>query len=998
MPARRQIAATSALVGLLALGATPLIGTLGGAPLLVAQSAPISEAQLSAFQPRSIGPAVTGGRVHDVEAVPGNASILWVASASGGLWRSVNRGHTWVNVFEGQAVNTLGDVAMAPSNPNVVYAGTGGQNNRQSTSWGNGVYRSDDGGDTWEHLGLAETRHIAEVQVHPRNSDVVYVAASGNLWKSSEERGVYRSFDGGRSWRNVLSVDEDTGAIDLVMNYQDPDVIYAAMYQRRRRAWGFNGGGPGSGIYRTTDGGDTWTELTNGIPGGDKGRIGLAISRSNPSVLNALIEHPEESGTYRSTDGGDTWEKVSDRNIRPMYYSHIYIDPSDENVVYTVATSSYRSRDGGRTWEDVSARPTYDVGVHADMHTMWIDPDDPDHYFLAGDAGLHETYDGGQNYRRINNVPISQLYDVGVDMRDPYWVYGGLQDNHSFAAPSRTRRWAGILNDDWKQTGFGDGMYQQPDPRNHRFVYVNSNGGGYVRVDAETGDQLDIRPQPPEGEDRYRFDWVSPSLVSSHTAGLVYVGGNRLFISRNNGSSWERTEDLTRQIDRDAIELMGVRGADIAISRNDGTGGFSEITTIAESPLDARILWVGADDGNIQVSRDGGATWSEVSHNVTGVADGTYVSRAIPSVRDAGTAYVTFDAHRDGDFAPYVFRTTDFGATWVDLSRGLAEAGSINALVEHPDNPNVLFAGGEHALFASTDAGATWARMAGPTTAYDDLLIHPRDKDLVIGTHGRGIWILDDTTPLAEWGATVAAAPAHLFPVGQATIFQYWKDTSYRAQSEFAGANPVDGAIITYALGPGRSDATLRIEDDGGRLVRQMSVPSDPGLHRVNWDLRHPLLDGSDEWQAHDSDQLARPIEERGHFVSPGTFRITLQARGTSSSQTIAVTGDPDMPVTLAQYREREAFLSEVLTMRQEVEQLRDTLAQMRERDAGRASRLEALQGELNASRAVLEGIYQSMNGGGVRQGSLYPPTETHEQRKTMVEGTLARARAELDF
>ena len=984
-----QRAGAGALGGLLVLLSVPFPGT--------AQSAPISEAQLEAFRPRPIGPAVTGGRVHDVESVAGDASVLWVATATGGLWRSLNRGHTWVNVFEGMEVNTFGDVAVAPSSPQIVYAGTGGQNNRQSTSWGNGVYRSEDGGDNWEHLGLAGTRHIAEVQVHPRNPDVVYVAASGDLWNASEERGVYRSFDGGRSWRKVLYVDEDTGAIDLVLNYDDPDVVYVAMYQRRRRAWGFNGGGPGSGIYRSVDGGDTWEELTDGIPGGDKGRIGLAISHSNPMVLNALIEHAEESGTYRSIDGGDTWEKMSDHNGRPMYYSHVYIDPSDENVVYTLATSSYRSRDGGRTWEDVSARPTYDVGVHADMHTMWISPEDPEHFYLAGDAGLHETYDGGRNYRRINNIPISQFYAIGVDMRDPYWVYGGLQDNHSFGGPSRTRRWAGILNDDWRQTGFGDGMYQQPDPHNSRYVYVNSNGGGYVRVDSETGDQLDIRPLPPEEEDGYRFDWVSPSLASRHTDGLVYTGGNRLFISRDYGNSWTRTEDLTREIDRDTLEIMGVRGSDISLSRNDGTGGFGEITIIAESPLNGSVLWVGTDDGNVQLSRDGGSSWTEVSRNVDGVANGTYVSRILPSVRGEAVAYVAFDAHRDGDFAPYVFRTADAGATWQNLSAGLEAGGSVNALAEHPDNPDLLFAGGEHALFASTDGGATWARMPVPSTAYDDLLIHPRDKDLVIGTHGRGIWILDDLGPLAGWGATVASAPAHLFPIRSATLFQYWKDTSYRAQEAYAGENPVDGAIITYSLGEGDGPARILIEDERGNPVREMIVPSAPGVHRVNWDLRHPLPGSSAQWQPHNEEGLARTIESRGHFVSPGSFRIVLDARGTTSEQSLVVTGDPETPVTLAQYRAREQFLSEVLELGQELESVRDRLSGQGGADAERAGRIAALDRALNRGRAALAGIYQSMNGGEVRQGSLYPPTATHRERKERVEALLASAREELE-
>lgn len=929
-------------------------GALGGLllafslPLSVAaQSAPISEAQLEAFRPRAIGPAVTGGRVHDVEALADNPSVLWVATASGGLWRSLNRGHNWVNVFEDMEVNTFGDVALAPSDPMVVYAGTGEQNNRQSTSWGNGVYRSDDGGESWEHLGLEGTRHIAEVQVHPRNPDVVYVAASGDLWNASEERGVYRSFDGGRNWRKVLHVDEDTGAIDLVLNFDNPDVVYAAMYQRRRTAWGFNGGGPGSGIYR-------------------------------------------------STDGGDTWEKMSDLNGRPMYYSHVYIDPNDENVVYTLATSSYRSRDGGRTWEDISARPTYDVGVHADMHTMWINPRDPEHFYLAGDAGVHETYDGGINYRRINNIPIAQFYAIGVDMRDPYWVHGGLQDNHSFAGPSRTRRWAGILNDDWRQTGFGDGMYQQPDPHNPRYVYVNSNGGGYVRVDTETGDQLDIRPQPPEGEDRYRFDWASPSLVSRHTEGLVYTAGNRLFISRDHGNSWTRTEDLTRQIDRDALEIMGVRGSDIRLSRNDGTSSFGEITIITESPLNGDVLWVGTDDGNVQLSRDGGSTWTELSGNIAGVADGTYVSRILPSVRGEEVAYVAFDAHRSGDFAPYVFRTGDAGSTWLNLSVGLEPGGSINSLAEHPDNPELIFVGSEHGLFASTDAGATWARMPAPTTAYDDLVIHPRDKDLVMGTHGRGILVLDDLGALAAWNAQVASAPAHLFPIRSAAIFQYWKDTSYRAQEAYAGANPVDGAIITYSLGQGSGPARIVIEDERGNFVRELSVPGSPGVHRVNWDLRHPLPGSSTQWRPHDEEGLARTIEDRGHFVSPGTFRVVLEARGATSEQSLAVTGDPELPVTLAQYREREQFLSEVLALRQEVERVRDELGSMGGGGA-RGERIAELDQALNQGRAALAGIYQSMNGGGVRQGSLYPPTATHREQKERVEALLAGAREELE-
>jgi photosystem II stability/assembly factor-like uncharacterized protein len=961
---------------------------------------PIRTDDMAAFRPRMIGPAVTGGRVHDIEALPADPSVLYVASASGGLWKSTNRGHTWVNVFDTMAVSTFGDVALAPSNPDIVYAGTGEQNNRQSTSWGNGVYRSDDGGVSWRHLGLAETRHIGKVEIHPSDPDVAYVAALGNLWAPSEERGVFRTRDGGRSWDKVLYVDGHTGAVDLVMDPRNPDVLYAATYQRLRRAWGFNGGGPGSGIHKSTDGGDSWTELTGGIPAGDKGRIGLAISASNPRVLNALIEHPdrEQQGTYRTSDGGVTWERVNPLNGRPMYYSEIFIDPNDENRVYTLATQSYTSADGGRTFTQIAVPPTYDVGVHADHHALWIDPDDPEHLYLGGDAGLHESYDRGVSFRKLNNFPIAQFYAIGVDMRDPYWVYGGLQDNHSFMGPSETRRWAGILNDDWMQNGFGDGMYWQADPRDARYTYGSSNDGSYFRYDAFTGDMLDISPAPGLGEEEYRFDWTSPAMLSRHDPDVFYVAGNRLFISRDRGESWERTEDLSRRIGRDRLELMGVRGSDITISRNDGTGSFGEATTLSESPLDPMILWVGFDDGNVQVSRSGGESWTEVSGNVPGLRDGTYVSRVAASARGEGVAYATFDAHRDGDFRPYVFRTEDFGESWVALNGGLPEMGSVNVVVEHPDNPDVLFLGTEHHLFASTDAGASWARMPNlPTTAYDDLIVHPRERDLVIGTHGRSIWILDDTRPFAEWAR--ARGPAHLFSAAPGTLKLYKKDTSYRGQAEFAGENPVDGVVLTYRLATGSGPATLRIAREDGEIVRQMEVPGSAGTHRVNWDLRHPVPGRPDAWERHDDPRLARSVESTGHFVSPGRYTVTLVARGVESSREVEVHGDPDMPITLAEYRARERFLTEVQRLGGEAS---DLMRSMGVSGGGRfgPARQEGGQdtpaARIRQVARVLNGVYGSLNGRAVRPGTLYPPTQSHREAVAEARKELERLKAEM--
>ncbi len=968
---------------------------------LAQQSALLTPQLVQELRFREIGPAVTGGRIHDVEAVPGDPSTIYVATASGGLWKTTNNGTTWASIFDDQPVSTFGDIAIAPSNPEILWVGTGEQNNRQSTSWGNGVYRSTDGGKTWAHLGLAETRHIGRVVVHPTNPDIAYVAALGNLWKPNPERGVFQTTDGGRAWTKVLYVDTLTGAVDLVMDPRDPNTLYAATYQRLRRAWGFNGGGPGSAIHKSTDGGRTWRRLANGLPSGDVGRIGLAIAPSNPRVVMATIEHRGAGGTYRSTDGGETWRRVNPLNPRPMYYSQIRIDPREENRVYVLGTQSYVSEDGGTTFRELPTAPTYDVGVHADHHALWIDPNNTKHFFLAGDGGLYQTWDRGATYDKINNFAIGQFYDIGLDMREPYFVYGGLQDNHSWVGPSATRHWEGILNDDWREIGFGDGMYHQPDPTSHRYVYSNSSDGGFTRVDAETGDILDIVPAPPKGEPDYRWDWDTPTLVSRHDPRVVYLGGNRLFISHDRGLSWERTVDLSRQINRDTLRLMGVRGSEPMLSKNDGESSFGEITTIAESPLDANVLWVGTDDGNVQVSRDGGRTWTEVSRNVRGVPSGTYVSRVAASRAGPGVAYATFDAHHDEDFAPYVMRTEDFGRTWTSRSAGLP-SGSVNVIAEHHANASLLFLGTEHALWVSNDAGGTWARFMPnlPTTLYDDIEIHPRDNDLVLGTHGRSIWILDDLAPLVEWSATVAAAPAHLFSIRPATIFQYWKDTSYRGQGAYAGQNPPFGAILDYYLSQPAQEATVTIADASGVVVRRLTVPGSPGImHRVAWDLRHespPSLGGGGggEETAGALPALAQPVTARGPLVSPGTYTVTLEAGGARSRQQVVVKGDPLMPITEAQYHEREAFLVQVLALQRRVF---DVAQRAGVRGGGFGPRPAAAPGDsLAALRTriadVLRGLNRltsDMNGGGVQPGSLYPPTETQKQRKADLEAEL---------
>ena len=986
-----------------------LVVTLGVfPPSTLGQQTPLSGETLDSLQFRQIGPAVTGGRIHDVEARPDDPSTIYAATASGGLWKSTNKGTNWTPVFDDQPVSAFGDVALAPSNAAIVWAGTGEQNNRQSTTWGNGVYRSVDAGSTWTHLGLEKTRHIGRVQVHPTDPDVAYVAALGNLWAPSKERGVYRTTDGGQTWEKVLFVDELTGVVDLAMNPDNPNVLYAATYQRLRRTWGFNGGGPGSGIFKTTDGGESWSELTEGLPDGDKGRIGLALAPSNPSTVYATVEHAEEGGTYRTEDAGASWAKVNALNPRPMYYSHIEVDPTNADRVFVMATEFYMSEDGGETFTQMPTRPSYDVGVHSDHHTLWVDPSDPEHFYLAGDAGLHETWDRGQTYQRINNLPIGQFYAIGLDNRDPYRIYGGMQDNHSWMGPSQTRRWKGIIDDDWQQIGFGDGMYQQV--AGPRTVFVGSQNGGLQRVDPVTGDNLNVEPFEPDSVD-YRFDWVTPSHVSRHDSATVYLGGNRLFISRDTGATWTATRDLTKDIDRDSLSLMGVAGTADMLSKHDGTASFSEITTIAESPRTPDVLWVGTDDGNVQVSRDGGDSWTEVAHNIEGVNDTTYVSRVVASAAGDGVAYVALDAHRRGDFAPYVFKTTDFGQTWTKTTDGLPEEGTVNVIVEHPDNPNVLFLGTEHRLFASTTAGDQWTAVKSglPTTLYDDLAIHPREKDLVVGTHGRSLWILDDTTPIAEWTASAKEADAHLFSIRPATIRNFWKNTSYRGQASWAGENPPFGALIHYHLGASVDSVELVIRNSEGTVIRRLTGPTTQGqIHRVQWDLAHPPPpteededEGRDDVVEPDTvlPEIEYPLEPKGPFVRPGTYTVTLKAGAVTTKETVEVRGDPAIELSSGEWRARESFLLELLEMQrtafraaQRADSLRDDVTARRDtlkaRDESVPTELAALVDTAEARAEELEdvrgdvyGLASVFNWSYVTQPSLQPPTPTHRQR-----------------
>ena len=987
---------------------------------------------------RDIGPAATGGRIHDLQIDPKNPAVLYVGAATGGIWKSTNKGLTWTDVFAQQPDNTFGSLAIFEGDSKIVWAGTGENNNRQSSSWGGGVYRSVDAGATWTYLGLHDTRSIGRVVLDPADPNVAYIAAVGNLWAENPERGVFKTTDAGRSWTKVLYVDPFTGATDLVMDPRDSKVLYAATYQRLRKAFGFNGGGPGSAIYKTTDAGQTWTKLENGIPAGDKGRIGLAIAHSKPDVLIATIEHATAGGTYRTEDAGATWKRMSATNPRPMYYSKPTIDPNNDKRIWLPGTYIVKSEDGGTTFEEEPTSPTYDVGLKTDHHVIRVDPANSSHIYVVGDGGLHESFDMGKTYIRVNNIPVAQIYRIAVDDRDPYWIYAGLQDNHSWMGPSATHHWLGILNQDWQEIGFSDGTGKAVDKTDWRKVYSSSSGGNLSRVDPLTGDAIGINPRPPAGEPPYRYDWDAPVLASRHTSGTVYLGANRLFISKDFGSTWTRTKDLTRSIDRDTLPMMGVLNRDIRLSRNDGDA-ISEISNIAESPLDPKILWVGTDDGNVQVTTDGGATWTEVSGAITGVKSGTFVSRIVASEASRGTAYVPFDAHRDGDFAPYIFRTTDFGKTWTTVTTGLPkDDASVRSLVEYPGHPNVLFAGTERAVFVTHDSGAHWTRLKAnlPTTRYDDLVVHPRTKDLVLGTHGRGIWILDDASPIAEWTPAIAAKPAHLFDVPRATLMLYWEDVSNMAHYFYAGENPVEGATFTYSLAQPAQKVRLLVTSSGGRVVRELNGPVEAGvLHRVNWDLRFAPPAGGGRGGGGGGEEgggpsLTRPgavqlpipphdIGTRGAHVAPGTFKVTLEVNGAATeSKTFEVRADPASAVTLAQHKAREAFVIEVMDMQAAVETLASSLASRRASASGEAAtRLQALEQRLVGGgggrarwraraaagsgqagpplRQRLTGLINAFVGSGARTGTLAAPTGTMRDALNEAKADLSAIQAE---
>jgi photosystem II stability/assembly factor-like uncharacterized protein len=962
-------------IGVCLLGARGLMAQGGAQQPVPPLPPPINQSDdpiLKRFEWRSIGPAVMGGRIDDIAVDEGNPSTFYIGYATGGIWKTENNGTTFTPIFDEQPVTSIGDIAIAPSNPNVIYVGTGEPNNRQSSSFGAGVYKSIDGGKTFEFMGLRETQTIAKIAVHPKDPNIVYAAAAGHLFGANPERGLYKTTDGGRTWTHSKFIDNDTGFIDLVMHPTDPNTLYAASYQRRRQPWGFNGGGPGSGLWKTTDAGRTWTRISgNGWPNNPIiGRIGIDICRSKPNVVLTQIEvgasggtgagvnadgslvqpgqgrggrgggrgegppppDPTRSGVWRSEDAGRTWQFRSNNNNRPMYYSKIRCDPSNDQNIYTLGAGASKSADGGKTFRPMTGQS------HGDHHTLWVDPRNGRHLVIGNDGGIDVSYDQGETWEELATMATGQFYAISVDMRKPYYVCGGLQDNGSWCGPSAVRSGTGILNADWYNIGGGDGFYTASDPTDWTIVFSESQDGNTNRLNLRTGTTTSLRPRGPSGRGgpqtgagqaggggggrgggpalgnvfpppaagtNFRFFWSTPFILSPHDPSVVYLGGDRLFRSTTRGDSWTASPDLTRNIGRNDRPIMGVDGTAPMASKHDGAASYSNIVTLGESGAAAGVVWVGTNDGNVQVSRDAGATWTNVTGNIKGVPDETHVSRVEPSRFAAGTCYVTFDGHRSNDHKPYVFKTTDFGATWTSLVNNLP-SGNVNVIREDPRNPNLLYLGTEYALYASLNGGREWKRfMTGlPTVRIDDLLVHPRDNDLIAGTHGRSIWIVDDVTPLQQMTEQVMNLDAHLFDVRPATrwVADRMMTRGTGGAKHFRGENPPGGTAISYYLKAVPSgDVKIQITDMNGAVIRDLTATKEAGLNRVQWNLsRNPPPQAEGQAGGRGGRGGGRGRGGRGGgagfvnpgAVDPGTYVVKLSVGGKEFVKTVAVEAD----------------------------------------------------------------------------------------------------------
>lgn len=913
---------------------------------------------------RNIGPANMGGRVVDFAVPDSDTSVIYAAVGPSGLWKSVDSGVTWTPSFHLEKSVSVGAVAVSASHPDIVWVGTGEATARNSVAPGDGVYKSEDAGRTWKHMGLTDTRFVSRIAIDPVNPDIVHIAAQGHLWGPNEDRGVFRTQDGGKTWKKVLYVNPETGACDMAMDPSNSKILYAAMWEHRRWPYYFRSGGPGSGLYKTTDGGDTWAPLTDGLPAYPWGRIGLGVARSNPAVVYALIEaEGDRRGLYRSEDKGLTWRRAADRatydqvNFRPFYYSRLTVDPTNDLVVYVYSGSCYVSRDAGKSFQQVFR------GAHPDHHAVWVDPNDSRHVISGNDGGIDISWDGGVRAYAVASQAWAEVYNVGFDMRDPYYVNVGLQDNGNWLGPSNTRERAGILNHYWVPTGGGDGYYAQFDPVEWWIMFRNLQMGGIERHNLKTGESQRVRPEPPLAEPPYRFNWNSPILISPHDRFVLYFGGNFLFKSTDRGLSWTKASpDLTTD---DPEKLKDSGGLTID---NTGAENHCTILTISESPLKAGLIWVGTDDGQVQVTRDGGANWDNVTANIKGfAAHDNWVTRIEASHHVEGGVYLTVSRHQVADYRPYVFKSTDFGRTWTSIRGDLPEYGYLHTVREDLDNANLLFAGSEFGLFITLNGGRNWVpyRNGFPTVAVRDIKIHPRDRDLVIGTHGRGVWIIDDIRPLSGLTAEGVKAEAMLFDVKPATLFSTRSTVDNYSDPGYAGANSPYGAAVSYYLNPDKAkDARVKasIVDKDGLEVATLTASKQPGLNRVYWSLREGAATPAMPEQGFGGGR--RGAGAFGPYTLPGEYKVVLDVNGRIYEKPVVVREDPDQGISMEDRKMAQKYYREARELSQQGRtflQSLDGLAKQLDEAAGRIAGLKpadpALSAKFKAVKDKVDGV-----------------------------------------
>ena len=835
---------------------------------------------ISAMRWRNIGPAMASGRIAEVQVDPVDRSTWYVAASSGGVWKTTSAGVNWEPIFDDYGSYSIGTIALDPHNHLTLWVGTGENNGQRSAGYGDGVYKSVDGGRTFTHMGLESSEHIGMIAIHPDDPDVVFVAAQGPLWSSGGDRGLYRTSDGGASWDLVLEIDEHTGANEVYFDPRDPDVMYAVTWQRRRHQWTMIDGGPGSGIHKSTDGGMTWKAINRGLPSGDKGRIGMAISPQNPDVLYAIVEASgRDGGTFRSRDMGESWQRTSRyQSSAPMYYHELYADPHREGVIYSLDTFVQRSTDGGETWGRL---PTN--SVHVDHHSITFDPDDPDHLILGNDGGLYETFDYGEHWRFFDNLPITQFYKVATSNDEPfYYVYGGTQDNNTFGGPSRTTMSGGIRNSEWYVTLGGDGFDPVIDPENPDIIYSQLQNGVLSRFDRQSKERLDIQPQEDADGPPLRWYWDAALHMSPHDNHRLYYGAQILFRTDDQGSTWVPISgDLTRNIDRNQLEVMGRVWSVDAVGKNRSTSQYGHIVAVSESPLVEGLIYAGTDDGLVQVTEDGGATW-RATESFPGVPDTSFVHDVEASLHDPNTVFAVLNNFKRGDFRPYVMKSTDRGRTWTSITADLPESGPTFTIVQDDVEAGLLFVGTEFSAFASVDGGGSWMKLGSglPPIPVRELEIQKREGDLVAATFGRGFYVIDDYTPLrdlAARSAEILAQAGHIFPVRTGDMYLPWNPGGDSGANFYEADNPAFGVTFTYyvrdALRTRRAERQseersaqrrgedtpypsweeLRVEDreespevfltvrDGsGAVVNTVSGSTGQGVHRATWNYRYP--------------------------------------------------------------------------------------------------------------------------------------------------------------